>query len=162
MPPIKTCLALLGWLALWPLAQAQLAAADPDWQESTAPAAPKFEVKRLIGFEVNVNSTMRWGVDPDTLVVTPDGIVRYVVVAQSPTGALNAMYEGVRCATGEYKTYARFNRDSGWNPVGNPEWKSMAEIQPSRHTLSLAKQGLCTGSAPAGSVREMVRELKAR
>jgi CNP1-like family len=155
--------ALLAALASFaPIAQAQLVAADPDWKESDAPPAPKFEIGRLISFDVNVNSIMRWGVDPASLAITPDGIVRYVAVAQSPSGVMNAMYEGIRCATGEYKTYARFNRDSGWSAVGSPNWKSMVEIQPSRHALALAKQGVCTGSAPASSPGDIVRSLKAR
>lgn len=160
----SACAALLALLmaALAPSTQAQLAAADPDWKESEAPAPPKFNTSGLIGFDVNVNSSMRWAVDPASLAITPEGIVRYVAVAQSPSGVMNAMYEGIRCATGEYKTYARFNRDSGWSAVGTPSWKSMAEIQPSRHALALAKQGLCTGSAPAASTGDIVRSLKAR
>ena len=158
----QTCAALFAvlLLAFAQSAQAQLVAADPDWKESAPPPPPKFDTSRLIGFDVNVNSSMRWGVDPASLAITPDGIVRYVVVAQSPSGVMNAMYEGIRCATGEYKTYARFNRDSGWSAVGAPNWKSMAEIQPSRHALALAKQGVCTGSAPAASTGDMVRRLK--
>jgi hypothetical protein len=161
-PRTFTALLLALMVALAPCTRAQLAAADPDWMESDAPPAPKFDTKGLVGFDVNINSTMRWGVDPASLAITPDGIVRYVAVAQSPSGVMNAMYEGIRCATGEYKTYARFNRDSGWSAVGAPSWKSMVEIQPSRHALALAKQGVCTGSAPASSPGDIVRSLKAR
>ena len=36
-------------------------------------------------------------------------MVRYVVVATSDSGAVNAIYEGIRCDTGRFKVYARHN-----------------------------------------------------
>ncbi len=138
---------------------AQLAAENPDWKESEAPAPPAFEIKRLVPFDVSVQGALKWGFDPDTLKITGDGIVRYVVVAQSPSGVTNAMYEAVRCATNEWKTYARFHKDSGWSKVNDPQWLPLRN-QPSPHALRLAEQGLCNGRAPAQTVRDVVRRAK--
>jgi hypothetical protein len=155
-------------LAVWALglalcssmAHAQLAADDPDWKESEAPTPPSFDIKRLVPFEVSTASSMKWGFDPDTMKITPDGIVRYVVVAQSPSGVVNAMYEAVRCTTAEWKTYARFNKDSGWSVAADPQWRPLRGYQPSNHALRLAQQGMCTGGAPAQSVRQVVRSVQ--
>jgi CNP1-like family len=140
-------------------ALAQLAAEDPDWKESDTPAPPTFDIKRLVPFEVSIQSTLKWGFDPDTMKITGDGLVRYVVVAQSPAGATNAMYEAVRCATAEWKTYARYNKDSGWSSANDPQWLPLRN-QPSQHALKLAQQGLCNGRAPAQTVRDVVRSVK--
>ncbi|MDD4944117.1 MAG: CNP1-like family protein, partial [Rhodoferax sp.] len=86
---------------------AQVAALDPDWQESEAAAPPAFSAAHLVAIDMPHYVSLKFGVDPATLSITPDGIVRYVMVAQNATGSVNAMYEGIRCATGQVKTYAR-------------------------------------------------------
>jgi hypothetical protein len=139
---------------------AQFAADDPDWAESDAPPPPMFDLQRLVPFDVSPNSPMKWGFDPQAMTITGDGIVRYVVVAQSPSGVVNAMYEAVRCATGGWKTYARWNKDGAWNIVPNPQWRPMYDFQPALHALRLAHQGICTGNAPAYSVRDAVRNVR--
>ena len=145
-------------LALCPLAaMAQPAASDPDWKESAAPPPPAFSQSRLVPFEVSASSSLRFGVDPATLVITPDGIVRYVVVASSQSGAINAFYEGLRCATREVKTYARFVPGSGWKQLQDVEWKPLIN----GHSFQLARQGICIGgNAPEVSVDRIVRTLQ--
>lgn len=139
-------------------ALAQLAADDPDWKESDAPTPPAFDLQRLVPFDVSVQSTLKWGFDASSMKITGDGIVRYVVVAQSPSGATNVMYEGVRCATNEWKTYARFNKGTGWSSADDPQWRPLRG-QLSLHALMLAQQGLCNGRAPAQTVRDVVRSV---
>ena len=102
--------------------------------------------------------TLRYGVDPATIVITGDGVVRYVIVASSPSGTVNAFYEGVRCATAEMKTYARFT-GSEWHTVSAPEWKPVKNMI-SLHTAAVAQQGLCRGRAPRASVSDIVMQLK--
>jgi CNP1-like family len=147
-------------VALWAgSAGAQLAASDPNWKESDAPAAPAFELKRLVPFDVSLQSELRWGFDPVAMQITGDGIVRYVVVAQSGSGVMNVMYEGFRCATGQWKTYARFRPESGWTSVVNPQWIDLRG-QNRHHAMRLAQQGMCTGAAPASNVSDVVRSVR--
>jgi hypothetical protein len=89
-----------------------------------------------------------------------DGVVRYVIVARSASGAVNAMYEGMRCSTGEVRTYARHNASGGWSRADNSDWRSMWGNTATRHTLMFAKQGGCTGNATPRSVDEIVRSLR--
>ena len=155
-----SCAGLLLGLAFNTYALAQFAANDPDWKESDTPPPPSFDVNRLVPFEVSPNTALKWGFDPAVMKITGDGIVRYVVVAQSPSGVVNAMYEAIRCATGEWKSYARYNKDSGWTATTDSQWTSMYAYQPSKHALRLAQQGVCTGSAPAISVADVIRSVK--
>lgn len=133
---------------------------DPDWKESAVPPPPAFNVSKLVPVDVGASSALSFGIDPTTVTLTKEGIVRYVVVASSRTGATNAMYEGVRCASGEFKTYARHNASGGWNLVGQPTWQSLYAPGPSRHTLLLARGGICRGNAPNDNVDQMMRDLR--
>ena len=141
-------------------AAAQLTPSDPDWKELEAPPPPAFEVSRLVPFDVSINSALQFGVDAGTINIGRDGVVRYVIVARSTSGTINAMYEGLRCSTGEMRTYARYNASGGWGRAENNDWRSMWGSSPSRHTLMFAKQGGCTGNATPRSVDEIVRSLR--
>ena len=147
-------------LALCGISQAQIAE-DPDWKESVIPPPPAFNVGKLIPFSPGTSSSLVYGVDPASVQISKvDGVLRYVLVATGPSGARNVMYEGIRCATGEFKTYARYSSDGRWSMVANPEWRSMFDNMPSKHALHFAKAGGCdSGSSPL-SVSALVDQLK--
>src|SRR3990167_8808267 len=125
-------------------AHAQLAPIDPDWREVEAPPAPAFSAAGLVSLDTP-RSTLRFGVAPATVAVGSDGIVRYVVVATGPSGAVNAMYEGIRCNTGEYKVYARHNPGSGWVIAKDTQWQQLQAAPMPRHELIIARTGACVG-----------------
>ena len=147
-------------------AMAQVFVEDPDWKEMDVPSAPSFNKDKLIPVEMPSYVSLRFGVDPATLTLTHDGVIRYVMVAQSNGsssggGTLSAMYEGIRCAAGEFKTYARFSASGQWAPVSNPQWRPLNDNNTSKHALALARQGACDGrSAMARSVQAIVSALK--
>nr|WP_145545167.1 CNP1-like family protein [Variovorax boronicumulans] len=131
----------------------------PEWVENEAPPAPAFDMSKLVDVTVDAQGSLRYGIDPSTLQIGKDGVVRYVMVARSNSGAMTAMYEGVRCNTGEYKLYARYNVEK-WTPVDKSEWKSLWESSRIRHPLAFARQGGCDGRAPPSAVSDIVRRLK--
>lgn len=141
-------------------ASAQLTDADPDWKELEAPPPPALRTDRLIPVEMPPSNNLRFGVDAGSITVGTDGIVRYVVVAQSPSGTVNAMYEGVRCSSGEVKVYARHNPDSGWVRAANAEWVPLRIARNSRHSLVIARGGACVDAAPNQSAALVVRDLR--
>lgn len=136
-------------LALGSTSRAQIAE-DPDWKESAVSAPPAFDFGKLITFSGAISSSLVYGVDPASVQISSlDGVLRYVLVATSAGGGRNVLYEGIRCATGEFKTYARYSSDGRWNMVTNAEWRSMFDNMPSKHALYFAKAGGCdSGSAP--------------
>lgn len=139
--------------------QAQLTQPDPDWKE-VAPAPPPLRTEGLIRIDMP-QSNLRFGVDPASVSLGSDGVVRYVVVASSNSGAVNAFYEGIRCSTAEVRLYARHNPDSGWVLLSDGEWRSLHQSLPSRHSLVLARTGVCAGGAPNQSTTQIVRDLGA-
>ena len=156
---VAVCL-LLGLFAV-NLANAQLLTDPADWKESDVPPPPAYDMSKLLTFEVTRASPLVYGVDPASFSISKaDGIVRYVVVATTAAGAKNVMYEGLRCSTGEVRTYARAKPDGSWVPVANSEWKSAYDISVPRHSLRFAKVAACQQAAPVSSVRELIRKLK--
>jgi hypothetical protein len=143
----------------------QLLATDPDWKESEAPAPAALNLKGLVPFEVLRTSHLSWALDASAVKVVGDGLVRYVAVARSSSGTLNALYEVINCSNGEVKTYARIVSKEAeavgkaWVVVADPKWISMYDA-PSKHALALAKQGVCTGNTAAQNVNEIVASLK--
>jgi hypothetical protein len=142
------------------LVHAQLATPDPDWKEAEVPAPPPLRTDALIPLELP-RSELRFGVDPASVAVGSDGIVRYVVVASSRSGAVNAIYEGIRCNTGEFKVYARQNPGSGWIIARESRWRELHEQPVSRHSLAIARNGACVGHGPNRSATQIVRDLRA-
>lgn len=137
----------------------QLAPLDPDWREAEAPPPPALKTERLIELEMP-RSTLRYGIDPASVSVGADGVVRYVVVARS-AGAVNGIYEGIHCKTAQVKVYARHNPDSGWVKTQDAQWKSLHEVANTRHSLLIARTGACQGQAPNRSAQQVVRDLAA-
>ncbi len=129
-----------------------------DWKETEAPAPPALQTQRLVPLDMN-HSSLRWGIDPASIRVGEDGIVRYVVVAQGEGSTLNAIYEGVRCTTGEVKVYAR-HLDGRWVPPSTVEWKTLFNAPATRHSLLIARNGACRGTAPELDPQRIARDLR--
>ena len=139
----------------------QVYANDAEWKETEAPPPPAFDVNKLIQFDVPTSLSLVYGIDPASVSISKtDSLVRYVVVATSASGTRNVMYEALRCATGEFKTYARYSSDGKWSSVSNPQWRSVFDNMPSKHPLRLARTGACDGVGTVGSVQELVSKLK--
>ncbi|MES2784041.1 MAG: CNP1-like family protein [Pseudomonadota bacterium] len=134
---------------------AQLAPLDPDWRESDAPPPPVLRTDGLIELEMP-GALLRFGVDPQSITVGKDGVVRYVVVAKSATGTINANYEGIRCAAGEVRIYARHTPGAGWTQTPDTPWVAL-----SRHSLQVARTGGCLGNGTNMTAADVVRDMRA-
>jgi len=161
--PVPRCLRSFGGLCLLVTsltAAAPIVAVDPDWQELEAPAPPAYSRDKLLALEMPPYVSLQFGIDPATLSITADGIVRYVVVASNAGGSSNAFYEGIRCATGEVKTYARANSAGHWTVVKEAPWRGLKANQPSKHAIAFARQAACEGATTARTAADIVRALK--
>ncbi len=149
-------------LALWAsVAAAQTAPPLPEWVEEKPMAPPAFATDQLIPIEMPRYVSVDVGVDPATITVSSDRVVRYVVVMRNASGASSAAYEGLRCTTDEVKTYARFGAAGQWVAVKEPEWKPINGNMPSKHAFAIARQGACDAHLSSNR-EETIRLLKQR
>lgn len=138
--------------------QAQVADANPDWKEAEVPV-PALSTANLVPIAIRRGSVLRWGVDPASISIAGDGVVRYVVVAQGEGGATNAMFEGLRCSTGEVKVYAR-SSGGPWAAVPNADWKPLHGNAAALHSLAIARDGACIGHGANRSAQQIARDLR--
>ena len=127
---------------------------------AAADAVPPAPSKRgeLIEFSIGPTSEFRFFVDAGTLTVDNEGVVRYVLVARSPSGVENVSFEGMRCVTNEYRIYA-LGRDGAW--VGRPtDWRSMDVKTVTRWHHELATNYFCPQREPITNAREGVVALR--
>lgn len=141
------------------LAHAQLVPMDPDWREVEAPPPGAFSTDALVPLDIP-GATLRFGVVPASVAIGSDGIVRLVVVARGVGGAVNALYEGIRCGTGEYKVYARHNPGSGWVIAKDAQWQPLQDAPLFRHALVIARNGACVGHGTNASADRILRDLR--
>lgn len=131
-----------------------------DWKEVEAPPPPALRTEGLIPVEIGTKSALDYGVDPASVSVGKDGVVRYVIVAKSRSGAMNAFYEGLFCERDEYRVYARYANGQGWRPVESDEWKSVKDGFEANHVRAVARAGACLGHSPSGTADQVVRNLR--
>jgi hypothetical protein len=132
---------------------------NPDWKEETPPAPPAFSQDALVKIDMPPHISLKVGVDPNTVVVGSDGVVRYVIVMVNSSGSVNAVFEGIRCASDEVKTYARWSASGNWNVLAEPPWKGINDNLPSKHAYAFARQGACD-TRIASDKDTIIRTLK--
>ncbi len=149
--------ALAGMVVLSSPAIAQKNGDNPATQEIKP---PPFDAQKVLRFKADPKSAMSFGIDPATITKGADGEVRYVVVAQSPSGSVTAMYEGLRCNSEQFMTYARANGSEGWKPLATPEWRSIFDIKVPGLYPKFLNYFVCNPDHDVGSVADIVYALK--
>lgn len=118
------------------------------WQELelALPAAPN--QAELQSFYVSATSTNTFSIDLSSLQVGAYGVVRYVLQVDTPGGARNVTYEGIRCATGERRIYASGRMDGRWSRSRNNAWSLIRDVATKEHLTVLYQEYFC----PAGTI----------
>jgi hypothetical protein len=134
------------------------------WVEDSPPAPPAYNMGRLIEVATPPGTNVKVGIDPKTITINhASGVVRYVVVARGPA-AVNAMYEGIRCSTGEFRVYARQVKGQPWEQASDSAWRSMDDQTGTgmlmRHPSQLAQGGICDGPAITATASQMAELLR--
>jgi hypothetical protein len=125
-----------------------------DWAEEAVelPAFPK--EADLVEFPARSPSTARFYVDGSTLSIGKDRVVHYVLVIKTSGGARNVSFEGIRCATSEYKIYATGRADGQWAKSQLGVWRPIENKTTNAYHASLNRDFLCPIANPIGSPEE--------
>jgi CNP1-like family len=122
------------------------------------PAYPEDSV--LLEFRPHGISKNRFFVDPGSVSIGSDRVVRYTVVVKSSSGVANTSFEAMRCETAEYKVFALGTRDRTWSVLPNPAWR---EIDTTKGGIRfrLFDEYFCDGKSLAGRTQtDLLRNLQ--
>lgn len=146
-------------LSAQPKSDWELVDEERNWREGgfSLPAYP--QAADLVEFEVRQASGFRFFVDRSSLSVGKDGVVRYALVARSPSGVDNVSYEGIRCKAKTMKAYA-FGRVGGrWSERGT-DWQPLEPGGAQRPQLALWREYFCPHAIAIRSAVEGLDALR--
>jgi len=129
-----------------------------NWKEADAALPPYPKDADLIEFQVSSGATFRFFIDAASLSVADDGVVRYTLVARSPSGIANVSFEGIRCASKSYKVFAR-GTGGGWSRREG-EWQVIEARTVQRWHNVLYFEFLCPRHRPIETAAEGVNALR--
>lgn len=133
---------------------------DSEWTESEV-KLPAFPVdKDLLAIRNGNQGSFRFFIDASSLEVGKDGVVRFVLVARSPGGAVNVSFEGIRCATREKKLYAVGRMNRAWAALENPRWFDYRGRAGGGYHEWLAQQYFCIEKTPVPTVQRIIEGIR--
>ncbi|HHJ13023.1 MAG TPA: hypothetical protein ENJ79_01415 [Gammaproteobacteria bacterium] len=135
----------------------------PAWKEreSGLPPWPRLDSDELIEIDPGIAGfSYRLFIDPDSVSIGDDRVVRYTLILRSSAGAYNVVYEGLRCVRGMVRQYAVGGRD-GFVPVRNSDWRLLRTGGADRLRRLLRQKYLCPPPAP-GREQALLRRLRTR
>jgi CNP1-like family protein len=127
------------------------------WEEQRA-LLPPYPKGGLVPVYVGPVRPFDFFVDPGSVSVGNDGVVRYTLIARSASGAVNVSYEGIRCTTEERRTYAFGAPDGTWSQARNSEWIRITRMQANPHA-ALADDFFCHERARVRATEEILQAL---
>lgn len=126
--------------------------------EEQVVAPPPLERSRLVELQLEADSEFRYFVDAASLSVGADRIVRYAMIARSPSGVENVSFEGLRCP-GEYRIYAVGGSGGSWSGRASG-WRAVPRDERiGQHAL--AKRYFCPARVAIRTAEEGVKALRA-
>ena len=130
------------------------------WKEIQAqlPAYPKLE--ESIPFSVSAASDNEFFIDPKSVNVGDDDIVRYTLIIKSVSGVLNVSFEGIRCGTREKKLYAFGRTDGTWSRNKHAKWEAITYKDVNRQHHMLYDDFFCPNYIIAKDTGEALDALK--
>ncbi|WP_410499499.1 CNP1-like family protein [Chitinibacter sp. S2-10] len=85
----------------------------------------------------------------NSLTVGADQIVRYAVAVKPANGdVINVVYEGIDCATGQFRRYAAATSTTSWKKSATSRWQAIQSNSPNAWQGYLAEQFCAFGGDP--------------
>ena len=154
---------ILGLLLNVPAAMARDDADNPNRPDDLTPAElaePEIDPRRLPQKAIDLppfprardllpirgdaaGSDYNYYIDVNSVSLTTDEVLHYTIVIQSPRGASNIVYEGIRCATQEIKVFAYGTRDGRFTRMPDPQWIYVHTQGPLGYRTALVERYVC-------------------
>lgn len=134
--------------------------APPAWKEEV-PHLPVYpQNNRLLEFPADLPGyDYRVFIDPDSLTVGSDRVVRYTLVIVSSSGVQNISYEGVHCGKHQYRRYA-YGADGTWHPIDASPWHKVTDTGMDHYRHVLYWDYLCNPLRTNRDAAEIIRRIR--
>ncbi len=131
---------------------------ERNWKEGDVKLPPAPKAEGLIEFFPSSASSFRFFIDPASLALDADGVVRYTLVARSASGHDNVTYEGIRCRTNSVRIYA-YGNAGAWSRSSS-DWKQIEAKAVQRWHNELRSRYFCPVGLPILTTAEGLSALK--
>ena len=131
------------------------------WKEQglTLPAYPDTSSRKLIEVDLLLSRfPFRLFIDPDSVSVGEDRVVRYTAILKSRSGATSVFYEGIRCTRDQYRRYA-YGGEDGFRLSSNSRWRYIGVNGANRYLKVLHSHFMCP-SPPPGKPGAVLARLR--
>ena len=116
----------------------------PEWKEGNVVIPPYPQIDELIKIQLDrADQPFNFYLDPKSVAIGEDGVVRYTVVIESYSGARNVLYEGIRCETEEYRAYAYGTSDGKFSKATVANWTRFRQSDGMTHRYNFYKYYMC-------------------
>lgn len=135
---------------------------SPDWREGAIGELPPLpQDSDLIPFTVSPTSRFHFSLDPNSVSIGQDGVIRYTVVIATPAGARNVRYEGIHCAGNEWRLYSGANEAGTRWDNASTSWTQIENASANGYHAALANGFFCDNRMPADTdARRLVQNVR--
>ena len=131
------------------------------WKEETITLPPATGDQQFRVVEVTGMGDSIFKVDLSSVKLGDDGVVRLTLAVLSSKGQANILFEGFRCDTSGYKSYAmRTGFDSPWVAFRSSKWRPVRLQRRNNFRADLVRYYLCPSLNNSGSEEDIVSILR--
>ncbi|MDY0330528.1 MAG: CNP1-like family protein [Thiomonas sp.] len=115
----------------------------------------------LVHVHITASGAMQFFIDRSSVTVEPGQTVRYTLVGKTPDGPPNITYEGINCATRQWKLYGLWNDASQkWVAATGSDWQGIPENGAMRVHSTLYRDDFCRDQSVRGTAADLVRRVE--
>lgn len=129
------------------------------WKESEIALPPYPRDENLLAVPLPAADTLKIYIDRVSLSRGPDRVARFSLVVESPSGSRSVFYDGLRCESREYKTYAIGSPEQAFTPVKNPVWRKIPRPAANAFRYHLYQHYICDAHASPRTPEDVARRL---
>jgi hypothetical protein len=115
--------------------------------ETQLPGAPRETSQTRL--ELGPTARHEYFLDRDSISAGGDGVVRYTLIVRAAAGGRTVNFEGMRCASGEWKLYAFGRPDGSWSRNKHAAWTLIKDRENAGYHRELFAHYFCTVDGPA-------------
>ena len=133
---------------------------DGEWQEQDTELPPWPDRNRLIELDIDTGGRgYRLYIDPQSVTVGKDRVVRFASVMVSPSGVRNVTYEGLHCGKQSHRRFA-YGMDKRWHVLPGSVWSPLPRGGVNRYRSFLYNRHMCNPAEPHRDAEDIVRSLR--